>query len=123
MASVIAAEVTTSLLLLSFAIFSMQTASGAEQGFRHRAQKRGHAMPDVAVAPDRPSLAPASGARGGAAGALGGRAVRRRSALPTGRAVVGGFLVALAALGIFAAYSSATAGPTTSYVVARRDLP
>ena len=80
--------------------------------------------PDVAVAPDAPSLAPVHGPRRTAtAGAAGGRAVRRRSALPTGRAVVGGFLVALAALGIFAAYSSATAGPTTTYVVARRDIP
>ena len=79
-------------------------------------------MPDVAVAPDRPTPLAANGSRT-AAGAPGGRAVRRRSTLPTGRAVVGGFLVALAGLGIFAAYSSATAGPTTSYVVARRDLP
>ena len=78
--------------------------------------------PDVAVAPDRPSPAPANGARTGGA-TTGGRALKRRSALPTGRAVVGGFLVALAALGIFAAYSSATAGPTTTYVVARRDIP
>lgn len=79
--------------------------------------------PDVAVAPDRPGLAAAGGGRGSAAGTLGDRTVRRRSALPTGRAVVGGFLVALAALAVFAAYSSATAGPTTSYVVARRDVP
>jgi Flp pilus assembly protein CpaB len=35
---------------------------------------------------------------------------------------VGGFLVALAAVGVFAAYSSATAGPTTEYAVAARDL-
>ena len=82
-------------------------------------------MPDVAVAPDRggPSLAGTNGARANTHGAPGGRALKRRSALPTGRAVVGGFLVALAALGIFAAYSSATAGPTTTYVVARRDIP
>lgn len=43
--------------------------------------------------------------------------------LPSGRAVVGGFLVALSALGILLAWSGATAGPTTSYVVAARDLP
>lgn len=79
-------------------------------------------MPDVAVAPDRTTntLGPRTGA---GAGSGGGRPLKRRSALPTGRAVVGGFLVALAALGIFAAYSSATTGPTTTYVVARRDLP
>lgn len=51
-----------------------------------------------------------------------GRPLRRRRGLPSGRAVVGGFLVALAAVGVFAAYTSATAGPTTSYVVAARDL-
>jgi Flp pilus assembly protein CpaB len=49
--------------------------------------------------------------------------VRRQSALPTGRAVVGGFLVALSAIGIFSAYLRAEAGPSTSYVVARRDIP
>jgi len=50
------------------------------------------------------------------------RTVRRRTSLPGGRAVVGGFLVALSALGIYSAYSRAAAGPTTSFVVARRDV-
>ena len=83
-------------------------------------------MPESAVAADRP---PNGAARAGApspgTSVRGGRPrpLERRSALPTGRAVVGGFLVALAALGTFAAYTSATSGPTTSYVVARRDLP
>ena len=36
------------------------------------------------------------------------RPLRRRRGLPSGRAVVGGFLVALAAVGVFAAYTSAT---------------
>ena len=81
-------------------------------------------MPDVTVAPDRPAPFPAANGSPRPSGANhGGRQLSRRSALPTGRAVVGGFLVALAALGTFAAYSSASAGPTTSYVVARRDLP
>jgi len=35
---------------------------------------------------------------------------------------VGGFLVAVTALGVFAAYLSATAAPDTSWVVAARDL-
>jgi Flp pilus assembly protein CpaB len=121
MASVIAGDVTTSLLLLSFATFSMQAAEDAEQGFGHLAQKRELAMPDVAVAPDRPT--PLGTANGSTRAANRAGSLKRRSALPTGRAVVGGFLVALAALGIFAAYASATSGPTTSYVVARRDLP
>jgi flagella basal body P-ring formation protein FlgA len=73
-------------------------------------------MSDVAVAPDRPAAAPPR-----VTGAA--RPLKRRSTLPSGRAVVGGFLIALSALGIFAAYSRATAGPTTSYVVARSDIP
>lgn len=51
-----------------------------------------------------------------------GRQITRRRGLPGGRAVVGGFLVAVAAVGVFAAYSDATAGPDTSYVVATRDI-
>lgn len=73
-------------------------------------------MSDVAYAAQRPPGSPA-------APATGGRPLRRRSALPTGRAVVGGLLVGLSALGIFAAYTRATAGPAHSYAVARRDLP
>ena len=69
---------------------------------------------NVAVAPQRPDAA--------APGVAGGRPLKRRGALPTGRAVVGGFLVALSALGIFAAYSRAAAGPTDRYVVARHDI-
>lgn len=73
-------------------------------------------MSDVAYAPQRPP--------GNAAGPPnGGRPLRRRSTLPSGRAVVGGLLVALSALGTFAAYTRATAGPTHSYAVAGRDLP
>lgn len=57
------------------------------------------------------------------AGAGASRSVRRRVALPNGRAVVGGFLVAVSLLALFAAYSGAAAGPGTSFVVARRDIP
>lgn len=71
-------------------------------------------MPDVAVAPQRPQATSPDES--------GARVVRRRGTLPTGRAVVGGFLVAVSALGIFAAYSRASAGPTTHYVVARHDI-
>ncbi len=52
-----------------------------------------------------------------------GRSLQRRPSLPNGRAVVGGFLVALSALGIFVAYARATSAPSTSFVVARRDIP
>lgn len=51
-----------------------------------------------------------------------GRSVTRRRSLPGGRAVVGAFLVALAAVGIFTAYLRSNAVPTTEYVVAARDL-
>ena len=67
-------------------------------------------MAQVRTPPTDASPAPAS------------RPLRRRGGLPSGRAVVGGFLVALAAVGVFAAYTSATAAPTTSYAVAARDL-
>ena len=51
-----------------------------------------------------------------------GPTVRRRRGLPNGRAVVGGLLVAVAAVGVFSAYTSSAAGPTTRYAVAARDL-
>jgi Flp pilus assembly protein CpaB len=51
------------------------------------------------------------------------RPVHRRQPLPTGRAVVGGFLVAASALGIYTAWASAAAGPDERFTVARRDLP
>lgn len=52
----------------------------------------------------------------------GPRPVTRRRALPGGRAVLGGFLVALSATGMFATWSAASGGPTTSYVVVTADL-
>jgi Flp pilus assembly protein CpaB len=50
------------------------------------------------------------------------RTVGRRGALPNGRAVLGGLLVAAAVVGTYAAWSGAGEGPGTSYVVAARDL-
>lgn len=52
-----------------------------------------------------------------------GRTVRRRRGLPGSRAVVGGLLVAAAAVGLFAAASTTGDGPAHSYVVARHELP
>jgi len=52
----------------------------------------------------------------------GARPLRRRRPLPGGRAVVGGFLVALAAVGVFAGYTSATSDGRVPYLVARHDL-
>lgn len=51
-----------------------------------------------------------------------GRTVSRRRNLPGGRAVVGAFLVTLAAVGIFTAYLRSNAVPSTEYLVAARDL-
>jgi len=51
------------------------------------------------------------------------RTIRRRGGLPGGRAVVGAFLVTVAAVGLFAAFLTASAGPRTRYVVATRDVP
>ncbi len=50
------------------------------------------------------------------------RVIRPRRGLPGGRAVVGGLLVAVAAVGIFAAVSGAGRGPSTRYYVAARDI-
>lgn len=49
-----------------------------------------------------------------------GRSIRPRRGLPGGRAVVGAFLVVVAAVGTFGAYLSATAAPDTSFMVATR---
>jgi Flp pilus assembly protein CpaB len=49
--------------------------------------------------------------------------VRRRRPLPGGRAAIGALLVAVAAVGTFAAASGATADPRRPYLVARADLP
>lgn len=51
------------------------------------------------------------------------RRTGRRRALPSGRAMVGGMLVATSAVGLYAAYAGSEAGPTSRYVVAARPLP
>ena len=55
-------------------------------------------------------------------GAAPERPLPRRRNLPGSRAMVGGFLVATAAVLIFSAYSSATARPRQNYIVAARTL-
>jgi Flp pilus assembly protein CpaB len=74
----------------------------------------------TAVAPPALGERVAGASRNGAGG--NGREVRRRQPLPSGRAVVGGFLVAASALGIFATWSRATAGPTERFAVATHQL-
>ncbi|HEV2766475.1 MAG TPA: SAF domain-containing protein [Acidimicrobiales bacterium] len=51
------------------------------------------------------------------------RPLHRARSLPGGRAVVGGFLVAASAVGVFAAYTAASSGPDSSYVVVDVDVP
>lgn len=50
------------------------------------------------------------------------RRIRPSRGLPGGRAVVGALLVTAAAVGVFAAFLTATAEPTTQYAVARDDI-
>lgn len=66
------------------------------------------------------SLTPPNGAA--TDDSAGVRRLRPRRGLPGGRAVVGGLLVAVAAVGIFAAVSGAGRGPSTEYYVAARDI-
>lgn len=50
------------------------------------------------------------------------RPLQRRRGLPGSRAVVGGLLVIVAAVGVFAAYTDATSAPDTRWVVAARPI-
>jgi Flp pilus assembly protein CpaB len=70
-------------------------------------------MPEVGTAPTQPS----SSARPN-----GARVVTRRRALPGGRAVVGGILVAGSAVGLFAVYDEARGAPTSRYVTVAHDV-
>ena len=63
----------------------------------------------------RPDDLPAVGTRAG-------HVIRRRRTLPGGRAVVGAFLIALAAVLVFWSYGRATQTPHQLYVVATHDL-
>lgn len=81
-------------------------------------------MADVVARTERSRRTTPDGAGIGTAAGVGApRPLPRRAPVPSARAVVGGFLIALSALGIFVAWSQATGGPDTTYVVARRDLP
>jgi flagella basal body P-ring formation protein FlgA len=51
------------------------------------------------------------------------RTIGRRRALPSSRAITGGFLVALAALGVFVAASGAGRTSKATYVIVARDVP
>jgi len=53
---------------------------------------------------------------------LGARVIARRRGLPSGRAVAGGLLIALASLGAYLAATGSDGVPSTTYVVARHDL-
>lgn len=51
------------------------------------------------------------------------RTIRSRRALPSGRAVVGGLVVTVAALAVFSAYAGASSEPSRRAVVVTRDVP
>ena len=78
-------------------------------------------MPVADVASRRASTAASTAASTGN-GAASPRQLRRRRSLPGSRAVVGGFLVAAAAVGTFGAYTAATAGPDQRFIVVTRDV-
>ena len=90
-------------------------------------QESGPDAPNVRFVSEAPVLTPSRSASGHAAAnghvRAHGRSIRRARPLPSGRALVGAFLVAAATLGIFLAWSGAERGPSTSYLVAARDLP
>ena len=69
------------------------------------------------LAPDRPPAAPIGGRAIGS-----GRSITPRRGLPSSRAVVGGLLVALAALGTWAAASGTGQGDPTRYAVATKAI-
>lgn len=50
------------------------------------------------------------------------RRLERRKTLPSGRAVVGAFLVAAGAIGIFSVYQASSQTPERYYVTAKRDI-
>lgn len=55
-------------------------------------------------------------------GRAAGQTISPRRALPSGRALVGAFLVTVAALGAFVVAAGGDEGPTTSFLVTSRDL-
>ncbi len=77
------------------------------------------AMADQRTAPDVSGSARRSN---GSAPTRPSREVRPQRRLPGGRAVVGGFLMAASAVGIFGAYTAASSGPDGSYAVVTVDV-
>lgn len=81
------------------------------------------ALPDPGSAPGTDLHPAARGRRRARHGAAEPRRVLgRQPSLPAGRAIVGGLLVTVAAIGTFAAYANAAAGPTRSFLVAAHPL-
>src|SRR6516162_3915739 len=74
-------------------------------------------MPDLDVAIPFPATDGSPWPSGGE-----GRTIRRRRSLPGSRAVIGGFLIAAAAVITFGAYTGATRPSRQLYVVAARPL-
>lgn len=103
----------------------VRSAAGglAASGCPAREDRRGHVTVrrgSDASDPGAASGPPAAATDGPSAGSR--RTIRRARGLPGGRAVVGAFLVAAAALGVFAAYLDAVGAPETRFVVARETV-
>jgi hypothetical protein len=73
---------------------------------------------NAVVPPPAPPASRTNGKSGPSAGTI-----RRRRPLPTGRAVVGGVLVAIAIAGVFGTWVTAGGGRGQPYIVARHLLP
>lgn len=68
------------------------------------------------------TVAAATGARATRSEVQPPRVIDARPGLPGGRAVLGGLLIATAAIGVFLAYADASSSPSHAFVVAHRDL-
>ncbi|MGI8758486.1 MAG: SAF domain-containing protein [Acidimicrobiales bacterium] len=75
------------------------------------------ADPPVSFAPP-----PVAGRPNSSAPPTSARAVGPQRRLPGGRAVVGGFLIATSAMGVFAAYTAASTSPEHSYAVVTAEV-
>ena len=94
------------------------TTEGSTAGPRRRAWGRPSGAPGAGPATAEGNGPGAPSERSGAPR----RVITTRRGLPTGRSVLGGLLVALAALGTYVAATGGGDGPTTRFAVATHDL-
>src|SRR3954471_8103407 len=94
------------------------TTEGSTRGHRRwtRGRQSGPPGPDPTAAPGNGPGTPSGRS------AAPRRVITRRRGLPTGRSILGGLLVAVAALGTYLAATGGGGGPPTRYAVATHDL-